>query len=419
MQPLNAHSASRYALTAAIWDDHSLSIDGYLLGVDRAVVANRTFSDKAPGQPLWALPAYGLYRAFGGEPAKIPNTNRSVGLWIVTLWSATIPAAVLVSLMAIVCRQVLGRRGYVAALLTWGGTLLLPFSSALFGHVLASTLVFAAFVVLWKAKQSRWSLLAAGLLGGLAALTEYTLVLGVAVLAVWVLRRRGPKLGWFVAGGLSPLAILLAYNLVAFGSLATFSYQLNAFHGTTDSARPLLHMFTNPSTTNVLSLVFGPRGLVLATPIVLIGVWGLFRLCRDEITKDLGRMGLAMFAVFAALPIFWANPWGGDSPGPRYMIPAMAFLAPGIAMAWREMRTLTIGLGFISCLTMGLATLTNPFAAGGEDPGGISVWIGLALRGEWAPGLMAPGPAIAIAGTCLLITVFASVSQNQSQHCRP
>lgn len=406
MQPLNAHSASRYALTGAIWDDHSLAIDGYPLGLDRSVLEGQTFSDKAPGQPVWALPVYGAYRLLGGEPARIPQATANIGLWLVTVWSATIPAALLVLVMVWVCRPLDSRLAVTAGLFTWSGTLLLPFSSALYGHVLSALLLFAAFTVLRSNSSVRvGGPLLAGLLAGLAVVTEYTTVLGVLVLALWLAHNQRGKLLGFVGGGLSPLAALAIYNFVAFGSPSTLSYQLNAFHGPAESVRSVLHMFTGPSATNLLHVFFGPRGFLLATPIVLAGLWGLFRLVRTGLARDLGAIGLAMFLVFLMIPMFWANPWGGDSPGPRYMTPAMAFLAPGVAYALRQRRGLTVGLGAVSLISMGLATLTNPFVAGPGDTGGLGAWIELALARQWVPNMSGEPwgavAAIALAGLAL------------------
>ena len=60
------------ALTAAIWDDGTLVLDRYeaQLSVDRAVRDGHLYSDKAPGQPLLAVPFYAMYRGVGGEPVE-------------------------------------------------------------------------------------------------------------------------------------------------------------------------------------------------------------------------------------------------------------------------------------------------------------------------------------------------------------
>jgi hypothetical protein len=391
VQALNAQAASRYGLTGAIWDDHSVSLDGYPIGSDRAEAGGHTFSDKAPGQPLLAVPVYAAYRLVGGEPARTQKTDENLGLWWVTLWSATIPAAALVAMMTLVVGDVSRTRAAAAALLTWGGTILAPFSTVLFGHVLATAFLFGTLVVIYRYNTFRTAV-AAGLLAGLAVLTEYTAVLGVVVLGVWILVRHRPRLLGFIAGGLSPVLVLLIYNLIAFGSPWTISYQFNAFHDVSATARPLLHMFTFESTLeNATQLLFGPRGFFLATPLVVIGLWGLISLARSGPRRDIGWLGLAMFAVFLLIPLFWGNPWGGDSPGPRYMTPAMAFLAPGIAVGLTKARLFTVGAAVASCVTMGLATLTNPVGVRADDRGGLGSWIRLGLDGQWAPNLATIG----------------------------
>ncbi|CAN5899197.1 hypothetical protein BH23ACT5_BH23ACT5_10550 [soil metagenome] len=405
VHPMGAQSASRYALTGAMWDDHSLSIDGYYVGVDRAVADGRTFSDKALGQPLFAVPVYAAYRAMGGEPARVERVDENLGLWLVTLWSAVLPAAVLVAMMAAVSRAVSHRWAARAAVTAWAGTVLLPLTAVLFGHVLAATCLFAAFVLLMRAERMHHSLLA-GALAGAAVVTEYTTALGVVVLVIWLAASHRRRLAWFVTGGLGPAVVLGIYNLLAFGSPWTLSYQFNAFHDVASTARPLLHMFTMPTADNVSQLFLGPRGFLLATPVVLLGVWGLMTLIRRPQHRALGWVALAMFGVFLLIPVFWQNPWGGDSPGPRYMAPAMAFLAPGIAAAWERRRILTSGTAVVSILTMGLATLTNPIAIPPGAPGGLAIWLAFGLHGRWAPTL--PGLAVGrTAGLVLYSTVVA------------
>lgn len=68
VQPLRAQQASRYALTGALWDDRSVWIDDYPLGVDQAEHDGHVVSDKSPGQPILAVPPYALYRLVGGSP---------------------------------------------------------------------------------------------------------------------------------------------------------------------------------------------------------------------------------------------------------------------------------------------------------------------------------------------------------------
>src|SRR5699024_3383827 len=44
-------------------------------------------------------------------------------------------------------------------------------------------------------------------------------------------------------------------------------------------------------------------------------------------------------------------PWGGDSPGPRYVAPALPFLVLGVARIWRSMSVLISRIVLVVSLT--------------------------------------------------------------------
>ena len=56
---------------------------------------------------------------------------------------------------------------------------------------------------------------------------------------------------------------------------------------------------------------------------------------------------------------YW-QPLGGGTPGPRFLIPALPFLALGLAPAYRRFPAITLGLAIPSGLAMLVATLTYP-----------------------------------------------------------
>lgn len=67
-------------------------------------------------------------------------------------------------------------------------------------------------------------------------------------------------------------------------------------------------------------------------------------------------MAAAMLGGYFLLQAGWPNPWGGESPGPRYMIPALPFLAIPLASLDRvRMLWLATAVGFVP---MSLATVT-------------------------------------------------------------
>src|SRR5262245_10999789 len=95
VKPLSAQPAARLAFTAAIVDHGTIYIDAYrdvTLPIDRVETDDgRLLPDKAPGQPLLAVPVYALGRLAGAEPATVYRITENLTLWWVALWSAIVP----------------------------------------------------------------------------------------------------------------------------------------------------------------------------------------------------------------------------------------------------------------------------------------------------------------------------------------
>ena len=123
-------------------------IDGYRLGPDHTDRDGHVYSDKAPGQEVLAVPAYLGARLVGADPARTGRIEGNLSLWWVTLWSAGLPGVGIILLVAVAAH----RRGTPIpppALATLAfGTLLLPFSINLYGHLLGALLGFGAWLVI-------------------------------------------------------------------------------------------------------------------------------------------------------------------------------------------------------------------------------------------------------------------------------
>ena len=70
-------------------------------------------------------------------------------------------------------------------------------------------------------------------------------------------------------------------------------------------------------------------------------------------------------------------PLGGQAPGPRFLVPALPFLALPLAMALRSRPLAVGGIGVVSVSVMVLATLTDPLT--GEEHG-LAAWWDLLAR---------------------------------------
>jgi len=383
VQTLMAQQASRMALTAAIWDDRSLWIDGYPIGLDKAERDDHTYSDKAPGQPILAVPAYATYRALGGEPARVFRPEGNLGPWMVSIWSCALPAAALAVMIRRTAARFDGTSALGVALAVTFGTLVLPFSSVLFGHVLAATLAFAGWRLLLAEAPERGRLAMAGALLGAAVLVEYTLILAAVactVHAIWRWRRAAAP---FLLGAMPPAVLLALYQWAAFGDPFAFSYSSSTFGSEAAATGAAVEI---PLATNAFRVLLGERGLFITTPVVLAGAVGLGLLIR----ASTGHMRSALAAAAAsaaslvAVQMLWSNPTGGDSPGARYATAAGVFVVPGLAYAWTRWRFLCTACAAVGATIMLAATWTNPLEARGSR-GSIGLWGQQLLQGEWTP----------------------------------
>jgi len=382
---------SRYALTAALWDQRTVSIDDYdfLLVRDRAVVDGVTYSDKAPGQPFLAVPFYGFYRLAGGEsPIDSYDPDADFGQWWVTFWTAAVPGAILAVLMFRWAREIEEKMALRATVTTFLGSMLLVYSTLLFGHVLASLFAFGMFLVVRKSNASWWRLLGAGALGGAAVLVEYPIAVIVGIVTITAFFSHRLKALAVIAGG-TPAAILLGlYHTVLFGDPFTFTYQWSAFSGVQGEAKAALDSFAGPSLERFIHVLVSPRGLLIATPIILIAVIGLIPLWRSGRRVDAAVVA-AVTVGMLAIPSSWSNSYAGGA-GPRYFVPALPFLVAPLALAWRRWRLLTLGAAVVSVLTMVLATLTEPQMAT-QFEAGLRYWLQLAAQGDFEPTVYSMG----------------------------
>lgn len=330
VQIATAQPLVRFAQTGALVEERSLMLDAYAdtLLVDKVERDGHTYSDKAPLEAFLAVPVYAAGRAVGMESAAVDRPEGNLGLWWVTLWMSTLPAAGLLVLMAGAARRVAAAGSDLAAVALSFGTLLLPFAGELYGHVLCTVLAYGAWRLVDERRRSTAAALAAGALAGASVATEYPMALVAGIVAVAVVVLSGWRaLGWFLAGG-APFAVFVGwYHQAAFGDPFTDPYRLKPVHEGASAA-----VTGAPRPGQAVEVLLGSRGLLVFAPVVLVGLVGLVLLARRGGRGRAGAVvGLVVFGALWALQSGWSNPWGGEMPGPRYMIAALPFLAPGVA----------------------------------------------------------------------------------------
>ena len=320
------------------------------------------YSTKAPGLafltvgPYFALDETGI---LDGAADVLGTDSRSLALWIVVLIGAVLPTAVLLFLLRRVGDDFEPGFGTVTAVTAGICTMLLPFATLFFNHALAAALGFAAFCMLLYAKDRLARVALAGLIAGLAITAEYPLGLVALAVGVYALAssdwlRRGAA---YAAGVLVGVLPLLAYNWWAFGSPLHNSYEYAILqpgvsgHDVIGANDQGLFGVGGPQRGVALQLLFSRIGLITVTPIVLAGAAGLVLVWKKGRRREAALAGF-LTAAFVVYNSGYATPFGGGTPGPRFLIPMLPFLALGFATAYRAWPWETIALAIPSGLFM-------------------------------------------------------------------
>jgi hypothetical protein len=416
MQASGWAQTSNYALVRALARGTATIDDYHWETRDKTYLDGHFYSVKAPGLAFLTLPLYELLDAvdaprasrwaarradeggagrwvqggpprgnYGNSKARATEVRKTIDeetpvVWALGLLGVIAPALVLLLLVRALAERIQPGYGTAAAVTLGVCTLVMPFATLFFSHVLAAMLGFAAFALLWHEREGppRLALVAAaGLLAGLSVTTEYPLALAGAIVGLYALSRgdvirRGLSYAGGVVVGLLPLFV---YNLWAFGSISHFSYE-NAvrLQGVTGHAVLGLNDqgffgITNPSPIYALGLLFSGRGLLILSPVLVAGIAGtvlLYRAGKRAEALTVGAVSLAYLAYNAGYYL----PFGGGSPGPRFLIPILPFLALGLAIAYRRFPATTLALAVPSAVLMVAGTITLPLIGNGD----IGAW---------------------------------------------
>jgi hypothetical protein len=127
---------------------------------------------------------------------------------------------------------------------------------------------------------------------------------------------------------------LFAYNLFAFGTLFRLGYQgVVGFNGMQQG----LFGLTYPKPAALFGILFGVRrGLLWVSPVILLGVFGLMRMVRARETRDIGIAAAVVIGIVLTVNASYVYWDGGASIGPRHSVPAIPFLALGLAVLWQQ-----------------------------------------------------------------------------------
>jgi hypothetical protein len=341
---------ARFALVRAILERHTLQIDAYQAHTgDKALWLGHYYSDKAPGASLLALGPVAVARGISRLAHVDPEGDAGIA-WtsyvatVVTSGLLTVVAALLV--MRLTLRWGFSRDAALFAATAYGiASPAWCYATLFMEHELtAGCLMLAYFTAVEpqtpdpRLRRHAWML---GAWTGLAVLSELQAAVPasfIVMLALVSARDRGLRAAAatairIVAGGLLPGAVLLIHNALAFGS------PLHVGYGVADSPIGQLHAgffgITWPTWWRLREILIGSyRGLLPLSPLIAVTPIGLVMLARMPGRRRSAFVAAAVAAfylLFNASYYYWEGGWAY---GPRQMMPALPFLAIGLAPLW-------------------------------------------------------------------------------------
>ncbi len=367
IQNFSWNQTSHFDLLQALYHEQT-KIDPYEKNTgDKVRYHGHFYSARAPGLALFVLPWYTVLNGvdaarWAEESPAQPGPDELV--YLVGLWGNVLPGLLLLALVWSAAERLQPGFGAATAVTLGLGTMALSLSTLLFSHIFTAFLGFAAFALLMRERDGpprAWLCGAAGLTLGYAISSEYPLALLAGVLGLYLLSRRDAltplwvlrRGGAFAVGALVGLVPLALYNLAAFHSLTHVAYanvpqQHKGFFG-----------ITAPSLRVAATLLGDSRGLATLAPVLVMGALGavaLYRRGRRAEALVIGGVCLCYLAYNSGYYL----PFGGGSPGPRFLATTLPFLALPLAIAFERWPGPTIALAAVSITCSVLAAITHP-----------------------------------------------------------
>jgi hypothetical protein len=404
----NEQDTSRICLSRALLAGRVSDDRCFPYSVDSSRYHGHYYSNKAPGMSVLEIaPA---------EAVGLPNPiywghEATLRLWAVHVLASGIPFLLCIFLVGRISEGLAPGFGAPAMVALGLGTLLGPLAASGFDHVPAAGLGFLAFVLAWRRHP-----FSAGLAAGAALTVEYEAAAILLIVGAYTALLGRRALGRYVAGALPGAILLGAYDWAAFGAPwhNPLSYSNNDYRQAENSGVLGIHLPNLHATGQVF---LGDRGLLVASPVVLAAAAGLVLLWRRGLRAEALVCG-AVTAAFVVAECGYFIPYGGDSPGPRFLAPALPFLALGLGPAFARYRRATTVLTAVSVVATTAVILTWAVIGRYGDTiwgeiGGLFTHRGTSLRSGHVSGdvfVWDAGSAASVAVVAVLAAITFAVT---------
>ncbi|MBA3458504.1 MAG: hypothetical protein H0T46_00975 [Deltaproteobacteria bacterium] len=360
----SANELPRVYLTRALVEDGTVQIDKGVRQwggtADVSPNGGHHYSNKAPGSSMLAVPAYAI-------ASVVTEPGLGLSMWLCRVAAGIVPMLVFLWLLwGFLARFAPDPAVRTLVLVAYGlGSMAMTYSILFFSHQLGAVCVGSSWILALDVVERRRGLkamAASGALAGAALLTDYQAVFAAVPVAVMIVVkiRRWPAteilntLGSAILGAAIPIAILLVYHTVAFGSPLRTGYDASTSFAVYHQ-QGFLGITELRSEAFWGSLIRPDNGLFILAPWLLLAFPGAVTLVKN------GERGIAItagavvviYVLFISSINFWRGGWGI---GPRYITAMLPFMLPLIAsqlQAWKE-KPLVLGVA-ASTIVVGVA----------------------------------------------------------------
>jgi hypothetical protein len=112
-----------------------------------------------------------------------------------------------------------------------------------------------------------------------------------------------------------------------------------------------------PTADGLRQVLVGNLGLFVVSPVVLAAAAGLWLMWRRGHGAE-AALAAALTVAFVAVDAGYFLPYGGNSPGPRFLAPALPFLALGLPFALQRLPRATVALALVSVVATTVDAVT-------------------------------------------------------------
>ncbi|RMF91349.1 MAG: hypothetical protein D6733_01310 [Methanobacteriota archaeon] len=324
---LTTNDASRFSLTAAIVEEHTLQIDNYLDRVisvwwwpkDFATYKGHIYSDKAPLGSFLAVPIYIIARVF--------TDDYNIIAYFVSLFTSGVLSVVTALLLYDMGSYFTGKKDIrVALALAYGlGTPAFFYGTIFFSHTITAFFAFASFYLLFEVKhgaKGTKNLALAGLSAGLAVSSDYYAGVIAVALFFYALSMSKTKTYVFLLSFLGIISLLLAYHWVVFGNPFIIPYLYSDLYGVFH-AKGFYGVGLPDSLffQNLRRALFAKEAFFYTAPLTILALAQMvnfYKQYREESIFIILALGGLIYVVGGV------GPTGGF--GTRFLVPAIPFL---------------------------------------------------------------------------------------------